>query len=547
MRTVSSLIQLACTGVLFGIASLPLANAEPKITGVLNTIQLQEGGTAGSIHLLFKVEGLAKEQVSLVPYVEWFSGSKSGPVLELGTPTQVAKLKDGAFWQIPATVSGLPLNSTFNTTVVVRLGEILSDVLSYSITNPLPAVDADVSPGSDTIFLEKSRETDFTVNVKGRPLRGLAVCQSGLADANTGNRLGDQYLGMYLAGADAAENSQAASQYLTLTAASTKVHLFVLPMFQDKGVFAGSVAICSASKAAVTTLKLTVNSSSLGARIAGALLIATGICLYMLVTVVLKQRSQQLTALLPASRLVDALNTLRDSAQLVADHAKVKLPVLLGDKETNHSLDSLMAQLSLANLKQQGYLPRLLTNPFQPPDAGTKYQTFLDGISAQELNDAIIVRDGLQRVMSLWPQLDKESARDALGQLDQLASHADASTTMRPDVDALVSGIHPRESKFAAMLVDAHSNFRDGGGTPPSVREITIQLEYVWGIGWMIWALLTFLIGSGVLILSNHGFGTWQDLLKCFLWGIGIQAAGQGLQGLAPASTATTFSLQIGH
>jgi hypothetical protein len=534
--------------VLFGVASLPLASAEPKITAVLNTIQLQDGQTAGPIHLLFKVEGLAREQVSLVPSVEWFAAAKNGSALELRAPVQVAKLKDGAFWQIPATVSGLPLNSTFNATVVVRLGEILSDVLSYSITNPLPTVEADVSPGSDTIFLEKSRETDFTVNAKGRPLRGLAVCQSSLADANTGDRLEDQYLGMYLAGVDSAENSQVGSQYLTLTAASTRVHLLVLPAFQDRGVFAGTVAICSASKADVATLKLTVNSSSVGAKITGAFLMAAGICLYVLVTVVLKQRNQQLTALLPASRLVEALTGLRNSAKLVADRAEVGLPVLLGEKNVIHSLEWLIAQLSLANLKKEGYLPPLLTNPFQPADAGTGYQTFLQSISSQQLNDAIIVREGLERVMLLWPQLDEGSARQALLQLDLLARHADSSTDpVRPKVDALVNGILPREQRFSAMLADAHSNFRNGGGTPPSVHEITVELEYVSAIGWTIWALLTFLIGGGVLILSNHGFGTWQDLLKCFLWGLGIQAVGQGLQALTPSSTTTSFSLQIGH
>jgi hypothetical protein len=380
--------------MVLGVACLPLANAEPKLTAILNTIQLQDGQTAGPVNLLFKVEGLTKEQLSLVPEVEWFSASKSGPVLELQKPiTQVAKLKDGAFWEVPARVSGMPLSSNFNTNVVVRLGEILSDVLSYSITNPLPTVDADVSQGSDTIFLEKSRETDFTVNLKGRPLRGLAVCQSGLADANTGNRLGDQDLGMYLVGTDIADNSQVGSQYLTLTAPSTKVHLFVSPRFQDKGVFAGNVAICSASKAAVTSLKLTVNSSSLEAKIAGAILIATGICLYVLVTVVLRQRSRQLAALIPASRLAEALTDLRKSAELVAKNAEVELPVLLGKEDAAHSLEWLIAQLSLANLKKKGYLPPLLTNPFQPPDPGTEYQTFLQTISSQELNDAIIVRD----------------------------------------------------------------------------------------------------------------------------------------------------------
>jgi hypothetical protein len=282
------------------------------------------------------------------------------------------------------------------------------------------------------------------------------------------------------------------------------------------------------------------------ARILGALLIGTGIVLYVLVTVVLKQRSRQLATLVPASRLIEALNELRKSAQKVADRAGVNLPALLGDEREEHSLKWLISKLSVAKLTT--YLPPLLPNPFQAPDAGTDYQQYLQDISAQELNDSIIVRDGLERVNFLWQQLDEESAREALKELDKLAWEVDSPTDpMRPKVDALVKGIKLRSQEFEKMLAIAHDNFRSGGGPPPSVHEITLQLDYIAGIGWIIWALLNFLLGCGALILSNHGFGTWQDLLKCFLWGIGIQAAGQGLQALTPSSTASTFSLQIGH
>jgi len=537
------LTHLAYSAALLVVAYTPAAYAETKITAVANTIQLQDGQTSGPLSLLLKVDGLKKE-----PKLRVLSTSQGGPGLTIsGNPTMVGELPNGAFWQVPVFISSLPLNSKYDALLVVQVEGNVSEVLSYSITNSLPAVDADVSPGSDTIFLDKSRETSFTVNVKGRPLRGLAVCQSALADSNTGNHLQEQYLEMYLAGPDVVANPQVASPYLTLTAASTKVHLFVLPAFQDKGVFAGTVGLCSASKASVATLKLTVNSSSLRAEIAGAVLIMAGIALFVLVTVVLKQRSRQLTALLPASRLVEALKGLGNSAKLVAHFAGVELPILLGDEKVAHSLEWLIVQLSAANLKQQGFLPPLLTNPFQAPDAGTDYQQFLQAISAQELNDTMIIRDGLQRVMSLWPQLNEESARSALMQLDQLALQADSPDPMRPKVDSVVTGIAPRRQEFAQLLTVAHDNFRVGGGPPPSVHEITVQLDYVSGIGWIIWALLTFLLGCGVLILSNHGFGTWQDLLKCFLWGLGIQAAGQGLQALAPGSTASTFSLQIGR
>jgi hypothetical protein len=540
--------QLSCAAALLPLASVSHAQGQVqfKISPAISTIQFQDGQLSGPITLIFKVEGLKKEQLNLVPEVKPVSASQGAPALAVtDKPTMMAELNDGAFWQVPAYVSGLPLNSSFDAVVLVHLDK-LGAALSYNVTNKAPPVDADVSPGSDTVFLQQSRDTDFIVNVKGRPLRGLEVCQSALADANTGDHLGGQYLSLYLEPSGVAANPDAGNSPLTLSAASTRVHLFISRDFRNNGVFAGTVGLCSASKASVANLKLTVNSSSLMARILGALLIGTGIVLYVLVTVVLKQRSRQLATLVPASRLIEALNELRKSAQKVADRAGVNLPALLGDEREEHSLKWLISKLSVAKLTT--YLPPLLPNPFQAPDAGTDYQQYLQDISAQELNDSIIVRDGLERVNFLWQQLDEESAREALKELDKLAWEVDSPTDpMRPKVDALVKGIKLRSQEFEKMLAIAHDNFRSGGGPPPSVHEITLQLDYIAGIGWIIWALLNFLLGCGALILSNHGFGTWQDLLKCFLWGIGIQAAGQGLQALTPSSTASTFSLQIGH
>ena len=260
---VSSLMRLACTAVLLGVACLPLANAEPKITAVASAIQLQDGQTSGPVSLLFKVDGLKKEQQSPVPVVVPVLTSQGGPrIVPLGAPNKAAVLENGAFWQVSAQVEGLPLNSSFDAPVLVHIGDMIGEVLSYKITNVLPAVDADISPGSDTIFLQQSRDTNFTVNVKGRPLRGLAVCQSALADVNTGDHLGEQYVGLYLEPSGIAANPDADHPYLTLSAASTRVHLFISPTFHNNGVFAGTVGLCSASKAAVSTLKLTVNSSS---------------------------------------------------------------------------------------------------------------------------------------------------------------------------------------------------------------------------------------------------------------------------------------------
>jgi hypothetical protein len=68
MRTVSSLSRLACSAALFALACTHPAYADPKITAA-NTIQFQDGQTSGPVSLLFEVDGLKKEQQSLVPVV----------------------------------------------------------------------------------------------------------------------------------------------------------------------------------------------------------------------------------------------------------------------------------------------------------------------------------------------------------------------------------------------------------------------------------------------------------------------------------------------
>jgi len=535
--------RLACSLILIVTARTHPLSAEVKITAVANSIQLQDGQTSGPLDLLFRVDGTKNQ-----PLVSIISPTQGTPALSVkGIATKLADTKDGIFWKAPADLSGLPLNSSFSALVVVQLDNATSDVLVYQISNAMPAVDADVSPGSDTISLNQTRETDFTVNLKNRPVRGLTVCQSSLGDINTGNHLSEQYLGMYLANPDLAANPQVNTPYLTLAAASTKVRLIVLPSFHRNGIFAGTVGICSASKASLATLKLTVNSSCLWAKIIGSFLIFFGICLYVLVTVVLRQRSRQLMALFPAARLSESLRELHEAATRVSHHTHVEFSTLLGKQTQSHSLNGLISQLSPAKLKEAGYIPSLFASPFQSSDAGTAYQQFLQSMSAQQLNNAVIVRDGLERVWALWPQLDQESAREALVELDKLALKANGPDLMRPQVDDLVAGISPRATQLTQMLSSVRESFRRTGGILPSTHEIAVQLDYVSGIGWFIWGVLTFLFGCAVLIWSNHGFGTWQDLLKCFLWGLGIQAVGQGIQALAPSAAATTFSLQIGR
>jgi hypothetical protein len=528
--------------VFLALACAPRVWADVKFTAVGSPIQLKENQTSGPVNLFVRIEGSKKQ-----PEVHILSVSQTGPAVVLkDKPTPEVDLQNGVFWKIPAYISNLPLGANVSVSLVVKVETAVSDVLTYSITNTPVIPDTDVYPSGTTIFTESSRDMTFTVNLKGSPLRGLTVCRAALSDANTTNELPTRWLSLYLEGADLEANPRVNSPFLTLVAPTSRVHLYVSPEFKDDGVFAGSVDLCATNKPTVGKLTLTVYSSSPCMRLLGAVLILAGIALFLVVTVFLKQRSLRLGAQLPATRLRESLQNLQTATEDVVSATGVPLPVLLGDGNTDHSLESLIDLLSDAKLEQ--YLPaRLLSNPFLQPNAGTDYQQYLSGIATQQQNDSIIVGDGLRRVRAMWSTLDPQSASQALQDLDALAEHASTSTTMQTDVDTIVHGITRKDKTLVGHLLASDLELRQGEEHTHTTHEILFELEYVSFLGWLLWALLTFVLGYAALILNHHGFGTTQDLFKCFLWGIGIQAAGQGLQALNPASAATSFSLQVGR
>jgi len=62
---------------------------------------------------------------------------------------------------------------------------------------------------------------------------------------------------------------------------------------------------------------------------------------------------------------------------------------------------------------------------------------------------------------------------------------------------------------------------------------------------WAIWAAITTVTGAGTLVFSNIAFGTPLDFVKAFLWGVGVQVAGQQLQQLLPANVSTALGITL--
>lgn len=57
--------------------------------------------------------------------------------------------------------------------------------------------------------------------------------------------------------------------------------------------------------------------------------------------------------------------------------------------------------------------------------------------------------------------------------------------------------------------------------------------------------LIAFLAGMYVLVLSNLGFGTFADVIKCFFWGLGFSVAGGQLEQLTQSTVTGSFGISV--
>lgn len=77
-----------------------------------------------------------------------------------------------------------------------------------------------------------------------------------------------------------------------------------------------------------------------------------------------------------------------------------------------------------------------------------------------------------------------------------------------------------------------------------TVISIDYSMRSIAGISWLVWGLVSAGI-SAVWIPGRAGFGTWLDLLGCFLWGLGMNSLGACILALTPGSVATFFRVKL--
>jgi hypothetical protein len=329
---------------------------------------------------------------------------------------------------------------------------------------------------------------------------------------------------------------------------SDNVYLRVSTNFSSPGKFVGNVLLDSKEMKAFVSIPWTVYSTSQGRKLAGAALLLAGLIVYYVTAIIWKARSRRTIALLPVVRLREQLTVLRNVVTHVQTTTHHQFAVLLSPAGNQNpgSLDFTLDQLRDANIPN---LPSKWPNPFSPPDASLQMQTYLSQMGNRITTFNLVVRWGLVAVESMWGQVAdagvQAQGNAALTALDNLATFGGPPDILRNNIQTQLTNL---------QTAITHAMAAGGGGAPapaayttPSSHQLTVQMERLSLLAWVVWGVLTIAVGCVTLVVFNAGFGTAQDLVTCFLWGAGMPGLVQGLGGLTMGSVASAFSLQLAH
>lgn len=445
-------------------------------------------------------------------------------------------------WLADAEISNLPPDSTFKRRILFTYGNV-SQAADYTLTNrPEGTFTWSVKPALKELVLKDSREISLIVSTGDMAATNVHLAMSSLQDDATKDGLGREYLELCLMNGS---GCSAAPFSLTAHASSLPMRLKVNGTFCRPGVFKGMIWIAADQKQDPDSFELTVYSTSSCRQFVGVLCLVVGVVLWWFVAVFARQKAAHAEALLPLSALRDSIGDLLSSLDQT-EHA--------GNCQMTHTRDRLGSIGSELNPARAELAP--LIPPSFPTISGLTADTtaalkqYIDTRAAQVAALSVLVRQGGSAVLSKQAEAINAGQTglipDALKILDEAAEEVNAVDEARSKLRDIINGIETAlAGKTEQDVYQGISGSLAFVPSLPTTRELRLETK-VLGLGvWIVWGAATVIVGAIALVLTNYGFGTTLDYLKCFLWGLSIQAVGQQLQQVTPGSVVTSLKIPV--
>ncbi len=422
--------------------------------------------------------------------------------------------------------------------------------------------------------LERDRWAEMTVSVaEGAPIKKLKLSQSTLVEAGSNNgvvlhttdlcfrvRRGDdgdnceQSIDLSAPDSQVAAGPQTKPKEDTNQAQQAKaykrtVRLEVRKGFTTVGTFTGSLFFDTDPFTDTQPITLTVQQTYLRWQAVGVVIIFVGVAVAWLVTIFARSRIARDQALMPALLLQERLQALQT--------IEAAFPEVLKEKTTASAgaITTLIESLNTDALDRQNFLPPAI--PAFGPSATktTEYQTFLTTVSTKAGDLDIIVSEGLKLLSVRWKQgmdpADLADLEQAFGTIDGISGNLlldpQALRTLVNAALAAFNNAHQSRVNAARALgvnVQAET-IQPAAQGQKSFVAVRLEVQTVTWLFWLVWGLLSVVIGTTVLILPAPGFGSITDFVRCFLWGFGLPVAGNSIQSLTMGSLNTQLGVSI--
>ncbi len=525
--------------VLF-VCVLPLV-AQTTSSILTPTVPIPAGASPSTFSTYIQVKSPhnQKDGLEIVPL--W--NEEIRPKIAPSTPEKKHQTDSDQFWLVNWTVSGIVPTPPPVFPMLLISGQTTSFAQLTLQARPVADFTVVLKPPVASWSVDKNPHTSMTIDTALGELHAVQLSHSTLINPDTNEQMGADAFALSPDPVCAVDWKKPAAIPVKGTPAT--VYLCFNPSLERVGKYLGQLWLTSEEKHDFASFQLTVFATSFGRQLFGAGLILLGIVLFFVVTVLIRRRSNRLAAMLPAARLLDVCGVLQTRLAKIASDTAVDWPVQK-DANISGTLAYVSAQLQTANLDRQGYLPTVIGNPASVQTLDPQYQSLLQRLAAQLDALTLFINEGLGLCADRWPAVVaahvEPAGKTAMTSIEGLFPYSGPSDGLRRQLASIVVGLDN------AIATAVGSATRSGGAAAPSqltLDQINVQLHEA---GWLlfgVWGFLTLLVGVAALILGHDGFGTGPDLLRCFLWGLGLQAAGSSLQQLGPTAITNAFSLQI--
>jgi hypothetical protein len=433
-------------------------------------------------------------------------------------------------WEADVKVSGLPVDSNVSRVAQLTAGTATS-LLRYVVTNRAKPFTWNVVPPGLTSIVVSTGKANliFFATMSGDVQTGVPVQLVRVS-------VKDDVSGL-IAPASAFRLS---GEVNMTTTGGRPITLEVDGSQLESGTFTGTIDLSAAGSSDIKSFPLTISHSELPKQWLGAALILLGVLISLFVGVVARSVVARSEAMMPARRVLDILDTIEKKLQECGGASQMQ--------SLRNGIDGVRFALSKQGLRQAGYISSVFGSPLRtttPADYAGFIQRQSDQVNAygRIVEEGVCKAIGISKGLGSSPAPDKvQLVSDAFFKLDKLAA------TPPTDIVTIITNVKIIIDALRASLTTlpaAASRKAGDSASLPTIAHLLFTVDSV-NIGvWVLWAIITTAVGSGVLIFQNHGFGEPMDLLKCFLWGIGMQVAGQQFQQLTPSAIGTPLGITL--